>query len=61
MIIAEVYCNGYQEFIPSEDETHLHESDYQQLLLDYFEIYGRSSYVMKYAITKEVKITGICG
>jgi hypothetical protein len=41
------------------EEEPLHESDYQQLLLDYIEVHGRSNFVLKYAITKEVKSTGM--
>lgn len=43
----------------SQRDEPLHESDYHQLLLDYIELHGRSHHVLKYAITKEVKSTGI--
>lgn len=54
MLVAEVYCLSYKSCGVEMDEQ-----DFNQLLLDYFEIHGRSIHLVKYAIIKEVKFTGI--
>lgn len=53
MVVAEVYCLAFKNCGGELDE-----SDYNQLLLDYFEMHGRSIHLVKYAIIKEVKSTG---